>query len=135
MALRYLMEVLKTEGRARRSGVIPARRRGERTYDLVVLLHLRNKDGSPDGRRIMPFEFAGARLSKNAIHLRWNDNYYGSLGEVVLRKDGKDPPVSLMEVVRRLNDLSKRRPYDMEETRGFLEDLRRTVLLHEVMES
>lgn len=129
------MEFLKTEGRATRSGVIPARRRGERTHDLVVLLHLRNKDGSPDGRRSMPFEFAGARLSKNAIHLRWNDSYYGSLGEVVLRKDGKDPPAALGEVARRLNDLSKRRPYGTEETRGFLEDLRRTVLLHEVIES
>ncbi len=133
MTLRYLVEVLGVGERPRRGGIILPGRRGERAYDMVVLLHVRNKDGSPDRRRGAPFEFADARASKNAIHLRWNDRYYGSAGEVVLRKDGRDPPPALKEVLRRLNDISKKRPYGEEEAKGFLEDLRRTVLLHEVM--
>lgn len=141
MELRYSMEVVR-EPRAigqtainNGKHVFGARRPGAgRIHDLRVFLRILNKDGTEDRRRQMPFEFAEMKVLSRTIHLKWHDLYYRSHGEITVPKRfGRDSGPLLSEVARRLNDLSKKRPYGPQEAAAFLDELRKVVLADEVM--
>lgn len=141
MELRYSMEIVREPRTLNRTAVnngrrvFGARRPGAgKIHDMRVFLRILNKDGTEDRRRQMMFEFAEMKVLSRTIHLKWHDMYYGSHGEFkVPKRLGRDGEALLSEVARRLNDLSKKRPYGPQHAAAFLDELRKTVLADEVM--